>query len=138
MADEADGGKLGTADLDELEAKALAALVRQAREGNATAAASCVAGVERLRKTRLAESHRERMSGLEGPDLCRYLGELGQTRDEVDRRLGRRMSKAEAEAWRLGEEDRLLEVRAVELGRMRRGDGDVPKWATRAITGGAK
>jgi hypothetical protein len=135
MEDEADGGKLGTAELDELEAKALAALVRQGREGNATAATSCLTAVERLRKTRLAELHRERMAGLAGEALCRYLGELGQTRDEVDGRLGRRMSKAEAEAWRLGEEDRLLEVRAVEIGRMRRGDGDVPKWATRAVTG---
>ena len=120
--------------LEELESKALAALVRQAADGNATAAASALAAIERVRKTRHAELHAETMSSLagDGPRLAGYLCSLGQSQAQVAARLGRSMTKAEVAAWQAALDDRLLEVRAVELGRMRRGDGDVPVWATRS------
>lgn len=117
--------------MDELEEKVILSLARLAAEGNAGAATGALAAVERVRKTRMAEIHRERMAKLDGPDLVAYLASLGQTEAEVCGRLCRAMTKAEKSAWERARDDRLLEVRAVELGRMRRGDGVVPKWATR-------
>lgn len=122
--------------LDDLERNALTSLVRQAAEGNASAAASALGAVERLRKTRHAEIHRERMASLEGnpAELAGYLATLGQSVVQVEARLGRKMRAAELAAYERATEDRLLEVRAVELGRMRRGDGDVPRWANKRGT----
>jgi len=122
--------------LDDLERNALTSLVRQAAEGNASAAASALGAVERLRKTRQAEIHRTRMEELrERPaEFCGYLASLGQTVAQVEARLGRKMKAAELAAYERATDDRLLEVRAVELGRMRRGDGDVPRWANKRGT----
>ena len=117
--------------LGEVEEKALAALVRQVREGNTAAAKAALVESDRLRKTRMAERHRAALDELsEKPvELARYLGTLGLSELEVADRLGRKLTRRERAAWEQAQDDRLLEVRAVELGRMRRGDGEVPKWA---------
>jgi hypothetical protein len=119
--------------LAELEMTALRALVKQAGEGNSAAAASALVALERVRKTRHAEMHQARMAELVGKpvDACRYLSSLGMSQEQCGARLGRKLTRAEVEAWESALEDRLLEVRAVEIGRMRRGDGDVPRWATK-------
>ena len=108
-------------DLNELETKAILALVRLAAEGNAGAAASALTAVDRVRKVSLAEMHQRRMDTMAGNpvDLCAYLATLGQTREEVEKWLGRKMSREEAAAHERSEEALRLEVRAVELGRMR-------------------
>ena len=119
--------------LDQIEEKALLALVRLASEGNAGAATGALGAIEKARKTRLAQLHNERMAALDGDGvgMAAYLAALGQTVAEVASWLGRPLSAQEAAAWERARDARLLEVRAVELGRMRRGDGDVPKWALR-------
>lgn len=121
--------------LDELELGALKSLVKLAAEGNAGAAAGALTAVERLRKTRLAEIHKETMNRLSGSpvELAGYLGSLGTEQAEVEKRVGHKLKPAELAAWSKAQEDRLLEVRAVELGRMRRGESDVPKWASKRL-----
>lgn len=125
------GQNMNEHQMNELERKVILSLVRQAAEGNATAASSALQAVERARKTKMAEIHADRMSKLSGPELVAYLASLGQTQPEVEARMKRDLTPDEQAAWKQGRDDRLLEVRAVELGRMRRGDGPVPKWATR-------
>jgi hypothetical protein len=117
--------------MDDVERKVILSLVRIAAEGNVSAATGALQAVERARKTRMAEIHRERMASLDGAELVAYLASLGQTEVEIEARLRRKMKPGEREAWKQARDDRLLEVRAIELGRMRRGDGVVPKWATR-------
>lgn len=123
-------------DLDKLGQAVVKALVRQVADGSVPAARAALAEVERARKTRLGEAHQERLEALAGDpvELARYLGSLGLDRVATESRIGHRMTKSERDAWEHGEEDRLLEVRAVELGRMRHGNGDVPRWATRRAT----
>lgn len=128
-------GAMGAALLASLEMGALKALVRLAAEGNAGAAASALQAVERVRKTRLGELHQATLRDLAARpvELCEYLGALGVDLEGVEARIGRKLKTPERSAWLKGQDDRLLEVRAVELGRMRRGDGDVPRWASRKV-----
>jgi hypothetical protein len=119
--------------LNELEDTAIKALVKQASEGNNAAAASALVAIERVRKTRHAELHQAKMETVKDnpAELAAYLATLGQTAEQVAMRLGRKLTKPEQTAWERATDERLLEVRAVELGRMRRGEADVPRWATK-------
>jgi hypothetical protein len=125
--------QLSLEKLTELEQKLLEALVELARSGNVSAAKAALLASEQFRKTRHAELHRGTMEDLESRpvDLAAYLSGLGQTQAEVAARLGRKLRPAERAAWAQAQEDRLLEVRAVELGQMRRGDVKPPRWATK-------
>ena len=126
--------ELGTAVLDALEIKALAALVRQAREGNATAANLALVAVQRIREKGAVSLHRAKLAELvgNGPALAAYLSGLGLDREDTAKRIGHKMTPGETEAWERAQDDRLLEVRAVELQRMRT-MGDVPRWATKRL-----
>lgn len=129
------GERLETGILDELEVKALTALVASASEGNATAAAAALTAIQRVREkgsSRLHATSMARLAAEDTPGLAAYLASLGVAKAEVAARLGRRLSTAESEAWEQAQGDRLLEVRAVELGQMRAG-GKVPRWATRKL-----
>ena len=130
-----DEERLDGSVLDVLEVKALAALVTQAREGNATAAAAALTAIQRIREKGSAKIHASAMARLTSDDpvgLAAYLSSLGVAKADVAGRLGRRLTAAEVAAWDQAQEDRLLEVRAVELGQMRAG-GKVPRWATRKL-----
>ena len=120
--------------LDELELKALTSLVSLASEGNAAAANQALVALQRIREHGSAGLHQKRMEALaETPAaLCAYLGELGTEIATVEARLGRKMSREEKVCWSDAQEQRLIEVRAVELSRMR-ATGEVPKWATRKL-----
>jgi len=60
--------------------------------------------------------------------LCRYLGELAQTPETIERRLGRQMNEKERRTWDEGKADRAIEVRAIELSRLRRGKAGPEHW----------
>lgn len=124
--------RVTTEVIDELELQSLKALVKLAAEGNATAASGALNAIQRIREKGTAGLHAERMAELADKpvELCAYLGWLGLTGTDVAARLGRRLTRQESEAWEQACEDRLLEVRAIELGRMR-ASGDVPRWATK-------
>jgi hypothetical protein len=65
-------------------------------------------------------------------EFAHYLAKLGQTVPEVEERLGRKLKPAELKAWRRGQKDRILLVRAVESHWMHRGDlKKLPRWATK-------
>jgi hypothetical protein len=125
---------VSTNTLDGLEINALSALVRLAGEGNATAASQALLAIQRMREKGAAALHRSRLEELsdDGPGMAGYLAMLGLSRSEVESRLGHKLKPAEAAAWEQGQEDRLLEVRAVEIQRMRT-SCDVPRWATRRL-----
>lgn len=124
-------------ELEALEESALLALVKQAEGGNPMAAKAALVEVDRVRKTQMGELHRAAMVELADKpvELAAYLAELGLGLEDVERRIGRKLKPAEIKAWERSQDDRLLEVRAIELGRMRRGDGGIPKWATRKHDG---
>ena len=127
--------KLESGVLDALEVKALTALVASASDGNATAAAAALTAIQRVREKGSARLHATGMARLaaeDTPGLAAYLATLGVPKAEVAARMGRRLTKAELDAWEQAQDDRLLEVRAVELGQMRAG-GKVPRWATRKL-----
>jgi hypothetical protein len=132
MADEEEDDFIDGEVLEQLEVRALTALVQQAAEGNATAASSALVAVQRIREKGAAFLHRSKLGALEkdGVGMAAYLSELGLTLVEAAARMGRKLTKAEESAWAKAQDDRLLEVRAVELQRMRV-SGDVPKWANR-------
>ena len=116
--------------LDELEADAIRALVASSQAGNATAASQALLAVQRIREKNAAAIHAARMKDLEGDSekKVEYLATLGLTEDEVVERVGHRLTAMESAALQRGHESLFLEVRAVELQRMR-SRGDVPRWA---------
>jgi len=125
--------KLTLSDIEQKEAAALESLSRLG-ESNAQASAAELLALERIRKTRQGDIHRDKMRALadQPVDLAYYLATLGQTVGEVADRLGRKLKPAELKAWRQGQADRLLEARAMELAWMRRGDlKKLPRWATK-------
>ena len=119
--------------LAEFEKLAFNSLSESANGGSIQGAASLLAAIERVKKTTAAEQHTERMADLaEDPlGMSEYLARLGQSMADVARLTGRAMSPAMVEAYRRGEDSRLLETRAIELSAMKRGDIDPPKWAGR-------
>jgi len=131
MDEEDDDLSIDNVILEQLEVRALTALVTQASEGNASAAAASLTAVHRIREKGAAGLHRARMKALadDREGMASYLAELGLTREETAARMGK-LTKGETLAWERGQEERLLEVRAVELQRMRT-SGEVPKWANR-------
>lgn len=120
-------------DLDGIENGAIRALLRSAVQGDVSAARAALAEVDRVRSERLGDEHRKRMAEIadDSVALAAYLGSLGVARAEMERRIGHRITEAELEAWERASDDRILEVRAIELQQMRRGSGKVPTWATR-------
>ena len=120
-------------DLDGIENGAMRALLRNAVQGDVSAAKAALAEEDRVRSERLGDEHRKRMAELDDNSvgMAAYLGSLGVTRADTERRLGHRFTEEELDAWERACEDRVLEVRAIELQQMRRGSGKVPTWATR-------
>ena len=126
------GTSINVDSLDSAERRVLDALVASAEGGNATAAAHALLAVQRIREKNSATLHRSRMADLahDGEQLAEYLGTLGLTLSEVETRVGHSLRATERASWSRGQESRLLEVRAVELQRMR-SSGEIPRWATR-------
>lgn len=104
-------------DLDALEEAALAALVKMAANGSASAAKDVLAVVDRHRAGRVAEAHQARMLELrERPvELCDYLAEIHVPPETVEELLGRAMKRPELDAYRRGEVRRTVLIRAVEM-----------------------
>ena len=119
--------------LDLLELSTLEALVDQAKGGNATAASQALLAIQRIRDKGAVQLHRAAMADAakDSVAMAGYLASLGLDAEETARRLGRAtLTVKERASWERAQDDRLLEVRAVEAQRMRV-TGDVPKWATR-------
>jgi hypothetical protein len=120
--------------IEVVESWAMYALMNeQGKQGAVAAAKAALAEADRLRRTQAVDMHREQMKVLADKpvEMARYLAELGLTPEQVQERFGRSLTDEELVAWAQGQDDRLLEVRVVELTRMRRGEAPVPKWATR-------
>lgn len=118
--------------LRQVERAAVHALIKQALTGSIAAASAALVAIEKVRKTQAGLLHAETMARINhGPELVEYLARLGCSVPEVERQLGVKLGEAELEAWARGQDDRLLEVRAVELSRMRRGEVEPPAWARR-------
>jgi len=119
----------------DLEVLAVEMLAKHAGRGSVSAATAAIAAIEKLRKTRHAQQHEDRMRDLakDPPGMARYLATLGLSSAEAADRIGHKMTPAERKAWEIGQRERLLEIRAIELGRMRRGDGEVPRWAGKKL-----
>ena len=101
----------------------LKGLVVAAQNGNPTAAKAVVDVARHLKSDAASKQHQKKMLQLEDDtlELCRYLGELGATRETVAHHLGRSMTENEEDAWRHGQRARQLELRAIELERVRIG-----------------
>jgi len=123
---------MNAVDLDRIELDALESLIASGRGGNATAASQALLAVQRIREKCPSVIHRSKLEELskDGSGMAEYLATLGLSVAEVEQRMGRKLCPGEAKAWQRGQDDRLLEVRAVELQRMR-SSGDIPRWASR-------
>lgn len=121
--------ELGDVDTQDLREAVAAALTRMAGQGSVPAASALLKLLQEVERAELGEGHRARMKELaeEPAELARYLGELGESLEEVETRFGRAPSKEERAAWERGAADRTLEVKAVELGEARRG-GALADW----------
>jgi len=81
-----------------------------------------------------AQAHQKRIGEI-GDDTiaaCRYFGELGITKAEAEKHLGKLLSLDEQEAMAKGTFDRRAEARALEIGQARQG-GKVLPWLTSRV-----
>ena len=121
-------------NLETTERQLLDAIVSSAKSGNATAASQGLLAVQRIRDKNSPSLHRELLDKYknDGCGMASYLATLGLSIAETEKRMQRKLTDDEVAAWHQGQDDRLLEVRAVELQRMR-STGEIPRWATRRI-----
>lgn len=62
--------------------------------------------------------------------LIKYLGKIGETREELERHLGRYPNDSEMEIYEIGVKDRKLEIKAIELEFAKR-QGKIKDWVKR-------
>ncbi|MBC8424471.1 hypothetical protein H8E07_10140 [bacterium] len=105
-------------------------LVKMANDGSVPAANAVLRLLDEQEKAGAAERHTERMESLaDSPaELCEYLGELGQPADALANILCRPASDDDRDAWKRGQLRRFIEVRAIEMARLRAGAGKVEAW----------
>lgn len=103
-------------------------LVKMANDGSVPAANAVLKLLADQEEAGAAERHAARMSELDGDALCEYLGELGQGSGSAGALLGRDLDASEREAWKRGQLRRFIEVRAIEMARLRAGAGKVEAW----------
>jgi hypothetical protein len=111
-----------------LRSKVAEAMVRMASQGSVPAATAVLKLLDDVEQKALADEHAAALAGGDTVALCRYLGGLGATKKDVEQRIGRAMTRAEEAAYLDGKRDRQLEVRAIELGQVRRGTAKVQRW----------
>lgn len=139
MSDERD--PLAAVDVDALEAGLVGMLAKAARGVPPTETApgtspdfSVVRDLrqifEQVRDRRAALAHRTEMQRLaDRPvQLAEYLGRYGETETGLAKFLNRAPTEPELEAFERGTRQRILEVRAIELERLRQGGGRVEPW----------
>ncbi len=123
--------KIDDVTTEELRAKIAEAMVRMASQGSVPAATAVLKLLNDVEQKALADEHSEAIAAMDPVALSRYLGALGATKKDVERRLGRALSPNEEAAFAKGRSDRQLEVRAIELGQVRRGSARVQRWMQR-------
>ena len=99
-------------------------------EGSVPAARQVLEVLDRIRSRQAAEEHRRRMRTLAGKplELTKYLGYLGEDMKGVEGNLGHQMDNKERAAYNEGKRQRQLELRAVELDRVVRGQCKPTPW----------
>lgn len=120
--------KIDDVTTDELRGKIAEAMVRMASQGSVPAASAVLKLLNDIEQKSLASEHSDAMKSMKSIELCRYLGGLGATKKDVERRLGHGIRPEEEAAFVDGKRDRQLEVRAIELGQVKRGGAKVERW----------
>lgn len=113
--------------INDAEKQIVKALAKQAEQGSVPAANSALKILAEKREASRSNSHIAAMAEMVPAELCSYLGQLGQTDKQVSSRIGRDLSKEELAAVAQGRDDRILEMRAIELAATRNG-GKVSPW----------
>jgi hypothetical protein len=120
--------KIDDVTTEKLRGTIAEAMVRMASQGSVPAATAVLKLLNDIEQKSLASEHSEAMKNMKPIELCRYLGELGATKKDVERRLGHDLSPEEGSVFIDGRRDRQLEVRAIELGQVKRGGAKVERW----------
>ena len=115
--------------MDDVEKEIATSLAKMAKDGSVPAASAVLKLLDQKREAAASEAHRAKMASLEDTpiELCRYLGELGQSADDTEKHLGRGLTMDERAALAHGNRSRLIEVRAIELAAARQ-SGKIADW----------
>lgn len=119
--------KIGDSTTDDVREVVVEAMVRMASQGSVPAAGAVLKVLEQIEDKDATEKHREKVDSLKGADLARYFGEIGAEQALVAKHIGRELDRSEKRAWKDGRDKRRVEVRAVQLARVRAG-GSVENW----------
>jgi hypothetical protein len=126
------GPRIANVSIDDLEEKLAVSLLRSASQGITPAAALLLKVAEMSLARQQAQVHAEEFREAQDDPvrLCAFLARFGLKPSEVETdHLGRDMTKKERESYRTAQSARLLEARAIGLGRARLGLGEIPEWA---------
>jgi hypothetical protein len=122
------------ASLDEVEDKLAEALVILAGQGSVPAANAALKLIQQKREEGAAHAHRATMEAHRCNPIAlgRYLGQLGQSAQAVADIMETDMSDDVRAAWKAGQLERSVEIRAIELNQVRRGNGKIEGWMRRS------
>ena len=119
-------------DPEEIEHQLAVKLTKTALqdEGSVPATRQALDVLDRIQNRQVAREHRRRMAELadQPQAMARYLGYLGEPARSVRDYLGRDLQEEEALALEEGRRQRQLELRAVELDRVVRGQANPTPW----------
>ncbi len=108
------------------------ALTRMASQGSVPAANTALKLVDQRRQADAAAQHAAKLAELADNEqaLARYFGTLGLSKAHLSEYLDAPCSSASEDALRTGARARHMEIRAIELARVRSG-GKIETWMTR-------
>lgn len=133
MSDPSVDAALAKIDPERLEAGAIAKVVALVLKGDDSAALILQRLLKPHQERKVAEAHRVKIEDCLArratAELAQYLGECGESLPGLSMFLDRQASAKELEAYERGVKLRQLEVRALQLHRMRSGEA-VEKWMT--------
>ncbi|HVA90661.1 MAG TPA: hypothetical protein VNL71_12565 [Chloroflexota bacterium] len=101
-------------------------------DGDESVVPALVEALKTAQDAQAAEDHRALLDRLMAEEktveLAQHLGELGENESGLEAFLGRQPTEEEADALQMGTRRRQLEVRAVQLSRLRKAGGGVAGW----------
>ena len=123
--------KIDDTTTEELRGAVVQAMARMASQGSVPAATAVLKVLDQIEDQEASLRHNE---ALRGPpqEVAHYLGMLDATKSTIERILGHPLTPEEEKQRKAGSTDRQLEVRAIELSRVRAGAIAPPKWAQKS------
>lgn len=108
----------------------LEAMTTMIGQGSVPAATTALKIIEEIEQNEISEDHHSKMSEYKDDTvkLCHYLGYVEEPKSELQRHLGREPRGPELQAYKDGRKDRRLEVRAIELARVKKSGGSIEEW----------